>query len=107
MVVGYRFSKLDEQLKYIVKVPSIVLPNLILGRNAIPELLQTNCTPERLADALVPLIRGGPERDAQLAALRKVNELMRLPTGQTPSELAAAIVVETAEGRRVDAPRVR
>ena len=31
MVIAYRVSKLEEQLKYIIRASSIVLPNLVLG----------------------------------------------------------------------------
>ena len=49
MVGAYKVSLIEEQLKYIVKVPSILLPNLILGERAIPEILQRECAPENLA----------------------------------------------------------
>ena len=38
MVVAYRVSKPEEILKYVIKAPSIVLTNLVLGENIIPEL---------------------------------------------------------------------
>jgi lipid-A-disaccharide synthase len=97
MVVAYKVSKLEEQLKYIVKVPSIVLPNLILGENAVPEFLQRACTPDRLAGAMLPLIEGGRERDAQLIAFTRLDALMRLPDETSESsDLAARIVLEIA-----------
>ncbi len=40
MVGAYKVSRIEEQLKYLIKVPSILLPNLILGERAIPEKLQ-------------------------------------------------------------------
>ena len=62
MVVAYRVSKIEEVLKYLIKAPSIVLTNLVLGENVIPELIQWDCTPEKLADALLPLLSDTPER---------------------------------------------
>jgi lipid-A-disaccharide synthase len=97
MVVAYRFSWMEDALKFLVKVPSIVLPNLILGENAIPELLQEASTPEALADALDPLLGDTPQRSAQLAALARLDALMTLPDGDTPSERAARIVRHTLE----------
>jgi lipid-A-disaccharide synthase len=95
-VVAYRVSKLEEQLKHLIKVPSIVLPNLILGENAIPELLQQASTPEALAGALVPLLADTPQRAAQVAALTRLDALMTLPDGDTPSGRAARIVLQLA-----------
>lgn len=91
MVVGYKVSRLEEQLKHLITVSSIVLPNLILGENAIPELLQQDCSPERLAAALEPLLANGPEREAQLEALKRLDMLMA--TDREPSAKAADIVL--------------
>ena len=56
-VGAYKVSLVEEQLKYLIKVPSILLPNLILGERAIPEKLQRDCTP---ADARRRARRGRP-----------------------------------------------
>lgn len=92
MVVAYRTDVLAASLRWLVKVPSIVLPNLILEENVFPEFIQETCTPEALADALVPLLEGGDVRDRQLAGLKGLAERMTLPSG-TPSERAAQIIV--------------
>lgn len=93
MVVAYKVSKLEEQVKHFIAVPSIVLPNLILGENAIPERIQWDCTPDKLAAALVPLLGQMPERQAQLHAFARLDELMS--TGdESPSARAARIVAE-------------
>lgn len=93
-VVAYRVAPFETWLKYVVKVPSIVLPNLILGERAVPEFIQHDCTPENLATALVPLLTGGEVRDRQLAAFARLDGLMQLEAGETPSGRAAAVVFE-------------
>ena len=98
MVVAYKVSKLEEQLKYFINVPSIVLTNLILGENVIPERVQWDCTPEKLAQALRPLCEDTPERRRQIEAFGRLDVLMS--TGaEAPSERAARIVLETIGGR--------
>ena len=99
MVVAYKVSPIETLLRFVVNVPSIVLPTLILGEKIIPEILQEQCNPDALAAALVPLIEGGAERERQLAALARVDELMSLPEGERPSARAARIVIDTAERR--------
>lgn len=91
-VVAYRVGPLEMRLRFLVKVPSIVLPNLITGDRSLPEFIGPDCTPDSLAAALLPLLRDGPERDAQLDAMARLDALMRLDAGQ-PSERAAAIVL--------------
>ena len=102
MVGAYKVSLVEEQLKYLIKVPSILLPNLILGERAIPEKLQKDCTPAALGAALAEIVREGPARSAQLEALSRLDQLMALPDGGAPSAHAARAVLETlaARGRR-------
>ena len=65
----------------------------MLGENVIPELIQWDCTPEKLADALLPLLGDSPERRRQLEAFSKLDDLMRIGD-EAPSERAARIVEE-------------
>jgi lipid-A-disaccharide synthase len=104
MVGAYKISRFEEPVKYFVKVPSILLPNLILGERAIPEILQRECTPEHLAAALAGLAREGAPRAAQLAALSRLDGLMQLPGGETPSARAARLVLRTIAERRLGSP---
>jgi lipid-A-disaccharide synthase len=97
MVVAYKVSRIEEAVaRRLIQVPTIVLPNLILGENAMPEFIQADCTAEALTGSLMPLIVGGPAREAQLRALRRIDGLMRLPDGDEPSRSAARIVLAAA-----------
>ncbi len=100
MVVGYKVSPFETWLKYVVKVPSIVLPNLILGRNAIPEFIQERCEPLALAAALRPLLQESPQRQAQLAGFAELDRLMRIGGGCHPSHRAADIVLSMLQPAR-------
>ena len=93
MVVGYRIDALGGSLRWLVTVPSFVLPNLIVGRNAIPEFMQDECTPENLSQALFELLSDNAVREAQIEALDEARQRLSLDHG-SPSELAAEIVLE-------------
>ncbi len=92
MVVGYRVDAFTGFFRWLVKVPSVVLANLILGENVFPEFIQEDCTPEKLAEALYPLMTDSAIRDGQLEGLRKIDAKMRLAEG-SPSETAAKIIM--------------
>ena len=68
--------------------PSIVLTNLVLGENVIPELIQWDCTPEKLA-ASFRRLGDTPERRAQILRLERIDELMRIGA-ESPSERAGS-----------------
>jgi lipid-A-disaccharide synthase len=94
MVVAYRVDPVAARLRFLLRVHSVVLANLVLGTNAFPEFIQEDCTPAKLSAALAPLLKDTPERANQVAALAKIREKMFLPEG-TPSGKAAEIVLST------------
>lgn len=98
MVVAYRVSRLEAQLRFLVKVSSVVLANLTIGENVVPEYLQEDCTPEKLAPALLALASDTPERLRQVEGFARLDEIMESSSPTTPSERAAAIVI--AEARK-------
>ncbi|MBL8565835.1 MAG: lipid-A-disaccharide synthase [Hyphomicrobiaceae bacterium] len=98
MVVAYRVDQVAARLRFLLKVHSVVLANLVLGENAFPELLQEDCTGERLAAALAPLLTETPQRRAQLAALERIPSRLLLDHG-TPSERAADVVLASLPKR--------
>ena len=99
MVVTYLVDGLAVHLRPLLKVESVVLANLVLEENAFPELLQEACNAEQLSTALASLIDDTPQRDAQLDALRRLGQKMR-PPPVTPSERAAAVVMQFVSGAR-------
>jgi hypothetical protein len=94
MVVAYRVGKIEEMIvRALATAPSVVLPNLILGENVVPEFLQEAASPQALAKAVCALLPEGPARAAQVSALARLDGLMRLEDGDTPSARAARIVL--------------
>ena len=99
-VVAYKAALVTEWMFHaFVRVPTIVLANLVLGESVLPELLQREATPERLAAALGPLVGETAERQAQLAAFARLDAIMGIGV-QWPSEAAADVVVEVARRGR-------
>ncbi|GLK75392.1 lipid-A-disaccharide synthase [Methylopila jiangsuensis] len=100
---AYRLEWFAPLLEPFIRIeaPFILLPNLILGERAIPECVHRDATPERLTAELAPLLHASPERAAQRAALARLDAVMRLPDGVTPSERAAEVTLAAWErGRR-------
>lgn len=98
MVVAYRVDGVAARLRFLVKIPSVVLANLVLGENAFPEFLQEDCEPSNLADAVELILKETPVRRAQIEALSRVPEKMLLEKG-TPSEAATEVVIAVLEHR--------
>jgi lipid-A-disaccharide synthase len=92
MVVAYKVDWLARQFKFLLNVSSIVLTNLVLGRNAIPEYVNDEANADILSNALLPLLEDSPERAAQMDALHDLDGLMELED-EVPSERAARIIL--------------
>jgi lipid-A-disaccharide synthase len=97
MAVGYRLPPLESLFVFLVRVPSIVLPNLIVGENVVPEFLHGPCRPEVLAPAVNHLLGSTPARIRQVEAFRRLRQIMTLDNGETPSGRAARVILETFE----------
>ena len=99
-VAAYQVPLIEELVaRLLVQVPSFILANLVLGERVVPEFVQRDCTPERLAEALLALLRDGPERQAQLAAFARLDTVMEIGTA-SPAEQAANAVLDMVERRR-------
>ena len=96
MVVAYRVEALIRPLKFLLKAPSIVLANLVIGERVVPELIDSASSPAALAAYLGPLLAETPERRRQLDAFARLDERMRLDNDETPNERAARIVLQAA-----------
>ncbi|EGO62935.1 lipid-A-disaccharide synthase [Acetonema longum] len=74
-VIIYRLNFLTYWLgKWLVKIPHIGLPNIIAGRQVIPELVQDAARPEEIAAQLQPLLADGEKRTQVLADLALVRQ---------------------------------
>ena len=96
-VVCYRMGRLNYAIgRMLVKIDHFSLPNIILGEEAEPELLQDEVTPERIAAEAAKLYKGEAQRDAAMARL-KVAVLQLGPPGA--SVRVAAHVLAAAGGK--------
>jgi lipid-A-disaccharide synthase len=104
-VAAYRLSVFEWSIARLLRMrstlPSVILANLVLGENVIPEFLQSDCTPEHLAEALLPLLSDTPQRRRQIEAFGRLDAIMAIGS-EAPSAKAAAIVLDVAQqhGRR-------
>ncbi|MBL8047286.1 MAG: hypothetical protein JNJ45_01260 [Chthonomonas sp.] len=90
-VVVYRGSKLME-IEYRIRKPKfdfISLPNILLQRGLLPELIQHAATEERILQELRDIVPGGNQRAAQLAGFAELREACGPPNAITKTaELA-------------------
>jgi len=96
-VIAYKINPLTAFLvRRLIRVRFANLVNIILDRPAVPEFLQNDCRPERLAAAIDHLLGNADARAQQVAAGR--DALHRLGLGGPPTaERAAQVVLDVIE----------
>ena len=98
MVVVYRLSPLTFLIgKPFVKVDTYAMPNLVAGKRIVPELIQDDFTPERVADETVMLLTDRARHARTREALRRVREQLGAPGA---SGRAADAILEVAGGAK-------
>lgn len=103
MVVAYRLAPLTHFLVrslHLLKTSSYSLPNVLAGEALVPELMQRDCHPQALADAVLGLLAapdGGAALRARFTALHQ--QLLGADPDRPPAAQAAAAVLELLPAR--------
>jgi lipid-A-disaccharide synthase len=100
MVTAYRVGAVEAWImRRAIKVNSVILANLVIGENVVPEFLQEDCTPEKLSQTLREVLSDSSLRRKQIEAFARLDAIMS--TGnQPPSARAADIVLATMRKSR-------
>ncbi|MFV0476393.1 MAG: lipid-A-disaccharide synthase [Parahaliea sp.] len=94
MVVAYRLGAITWALvSGLIKTPWAALPNILAGRVLVPELIQNDANVEQLQAALLPLLAGGAEAQAQREAFIELHQQLALGY----AERSAQALIDTIE----------
>jgi lipid-A-disaccharide synthase len=100
MIGAYKAGAIESRIvmRRIVS-SSVILANLVVGDNVVPEFIQQDCAPAKLAAALREVLTDSPLRRQQLEAFAGIDRIMS--TGnQSPSTRAADVVLATMRKAR-------
>jgi lipid-A-disaccharide synthase len=95
MVAAYRAGVIEARiLRRMIQLSSVILANLVIGENVVPEFIQQDCTPEKLLPALREILGDSPSRRRQVEAFARIDSIMS--TGNQPPSVRAADIVLAA-----------
>ena len=98
MIVCYRLSPWTFALaRWLVRVPHVSLVNLVLGRRAVPELIQADANPARIARQAIDLLDSRSDVDRMRVDLQEIRPRLGQPGA---SKRAAAEVARVLERDR-------
>ncbi|WP_408886799.1 lipid-A-disaccharide synthase [Lichenicola cladoniae] len=94
MAVTYRVNPMTAAIaRRLIQVPHVAMVNLLAGRQLVPELLQQDCRPDRLAETVETLLTDTEAAGAQREGFRTV--LTSLSIGEeAPADAAAREILE-------------
>jgi lipid-A-disaccharide synthase len=99
-VAAYRTGVVEAWvLRRAIKAKSVILANLVVGENIVPEFLQEDCTADKLSNAMREILADSPLRRHQLAAFARIGDIMSTDN-KSPSVRAAEIVLATMRKSR-------
>ena len=76
------------------RIPFIAMPNIILEREVVPELIGLNCQPAKIAQALSAILNDQPLRHRMLRDYALIRQALGSDLPMSPTERTAAIVNE-------------
>jgi lipid-A-disaccharide synthase len=95
MVTAYKAGSVEAWIiRRRITSSSVILANLVMGENVIPEFIQEDCTPEKLAASLQEVLADTPMRRRQVEALARLDGIMGVGR-MSPSDAAADVVLAT------------
>jgi lipid-A-disaccharide synthase len=98
IVVVYRMNPVTYAIgRRLVRLPHVALPNLVAGGRVVPELIQDECTPDRIASELERFLDRPDEAERVRRELRLVRERLGAPGA---FDTAAARVLDELDACR-------
>lgn len=92
MVVTYRLGALSYRIvKALLRTPYVALPNILAGRRLVPELLQHDARPERLAPALIAELERA-RAGSHLTEFRTLHATLRRGANQRAAAAVLALI---------------
>jgi lipid-A-disaccharide synthase len=92
MVAAYKAGSVEAWVvRRAIRVSSVILANLVIGENVVPEFIQQDCTPEKLVPALREILTDSLLRRRQVEAFAGIDKIMS--TGNQPPGVRAADIV--------------
>jgi lipid-A-disaccharide synthase len=94
MITAYRAGSVEIWIaRRVVRPGTVILANLVIGADVVPEFIQEDCIAEKLARAVRDVIADTPLRQRQLAGFARIDAIMSTG-GAAPSDRAAEIVLD-------------
>ncbi len=99
-IVAYKVPKLTEYLvRHFIHIQFVNLTNILLGREIVPELLQENCSVEKILYYVEQFTKRKPIYNKQMQGFEQVRKLLGMGR-QTPSDNASMAIMKVIKSHK-------
>lgn len=93
MIVGYKLAAITFAIaSRIVKIPYVALPNLLAGRQLVPEYIQHELTTEKVREGIVRHMTGVVDHEALMQEFERIHKSLRLDASVQAAEAVASLI---------------
>lgn len=93
MIVGYKLAAITFAIaSRIVKIPYVALPNLLAGRQLVPEYIQHDLTVEKVREGIVAHMTGAENHEALMQEFERIHKSIRLDASAQAAQAVAALI---------------
>ncbi|GJM14174.1 MAG: lipid-A-disaccharide synthase [Pseudohongiella sp.] len=93
MIVGYKLAAITFAIaSRIVKIPHVALPNLLAGRQLVPEYIQHDLTVETVRDEIVRNMTGSADHEALMSEFERIHRSIRLDASAQAAQAVETLI---------------
>jgi len=93
MIVGYKLAKITFAIaSRMVKIPYVALPNLLAGRQLVPEYIQHDLTVDKVCEGIVRHMTGTEDHGELMREFERIHKSLRLDASSAAAQAIASLI---------------
>lgn len=93
MIVGYKLAAITFAIaSRMVKIPYVALPNLLAGRQLVPEYIQHELTVIKVSEGIVRYMTGAEDHGGLMKEFDRIHKTLRLDASSSAAQAIVALI---------------
>ncbi len=106
-IITYKINPITALiLKFLVKIKNVHLANILLEKDIVPEYLQKECNPEKIAEEIVDLLHNEEKKNIQKKEFLGLEDKLNNKEKISPSKKAAQFIMDIIKSKEIESNSV-